>query len=232
VKQYGLELVKTPVAPSDLRVVVADDQPVVRAGLHTMLTAAGVLVAAEAATGTEAVEAAVTERPDVLILDLRLRELSGVAVIREVLLRAPEIGVLVFSAVEDDESLLTAVRAGARGYLLKSSTHSQLVRGTQGVAAGESIFSPDVAIRVRALLARSPQRDHHPFPTLTIREREVLALLAAGIPNSAIAHKLRLAPKTVSNHISSIYVKLGLTDRTEAIMRARDAGLGATATSF
>jgi DNA-binding NarL/FixJ family response regulator len=229
-KKSILELVPAYRPSQGLRVVVADDQPVIRAGLNAVLdSAGGIEVVAESATGRAAVRDTLAYRPDVLMLDLQLRELSGAAAIREVLLRAPETGVLVFSAIGDDESLLTAMRAGARGYLLKNSTGGQIVRGIQGVAAGESIFSPDVATRVSALLSRSMECNQHPFPGLTTREREVLALLAAGMQNSAIARELRRAPKTVSNHISNIYAKLGLADRGEAIMRAREAGLGRAA---
>jgi DNA-binding NarL/FixJ family response regulator len=229
----GLELVPAERPAAGLRVVVADDQPVVRAGLTAVLGETGEIeVVAESPNGRSAVRDTLAHRPDVLVLDLHLRELSGVAVIRDVLLRAPETGVLVFSATEDDESLLTALRAGARGYLLKTSMSGQIVRAVEGVAAGESIFSPDVAARVSALLSRSTESDEHPFPELTMREREVLALLAAGMPNPAIARELRLAPKTVSNHISNIYAKLGLADRHEAIVRARDAGLGRAAAGW
>ncbi|OLF14627.1 LuxR C-terminal-related transcriptional regulator [Actinophytocola xanthii] len=210
-----------------VRVVVADDQPVIRAGLRAVLGAVErIEVVAQSPNGRVAVRDALAHRPDVLMLDLDLRELGGVATIREVLLRAPGTGVLVFSAAEDDEAVLGAVRAGARGYLLKTATHGQIVRAVEGVAAGESIFCPQVATRMTALLSRSTEPDGHPFPELTSREREVLALLADGIPNSAIARALRLAAKTVSNHISNIYGKLGVADRGEAIVLARDAGLG------
>ncbi|MGH3624544.1 MAG: response regulator, partial [Sciscionella sp.] len=170
-----LELVPAHRPSQGLRVVVADDQPMIRAGLNAVLDAAGgIEVVAESATGRAAVRDTLAYRPDVLMLDLQLRELSGAAAIREVLLRVPDTGVLVFSAIEEDESLLTAMRAGARGYLLKNSTDDQIVRGIQGVAAGESIFSPGVAARVSALLSRSMERNQHPFPGLTTREREVL----------------------------------------------------------
>lgn len=226
-RRHGLELVPPAHDSAGLRVVVADDQPMVRAGLSTELNATeGIEVVAEAETGVDAVRATLAHRPDVLVLDLHLREMSGVGVIREVVLRAPETRVLVFSAIEDDGALLAAVSAGARGYLLKNSTNVQLVRGVHVVAAGESIFSPDVATRISALLSRPPDRDHYPFPDLTVREREVLDLLAAGMQNSAIARKLNLASKTISNYISNIYAKLRLADRAEAIVRARDAGLG------
>jgi DNA-binding NarL/FixJ family response regulator len=215
----GLELAPAGRPVPGLRVVVADDQPVVRAGLTAMLGGTGEIeVVAQSPNGRAAVRDTLAHRPDVLVLDPHLRELSGEAVIRDVLLRAPKTGVLVFSAVAD-HSLL----AGAHGYLRKTSTDCQIVRAVKGVAAGKPIFGPDVA-------PRSAEGGGHPFPTLTVREREVLTLLAAGMPNPAIARKLRVARKTVSNHISNIYAKLGLADRFKVIMRAREAGLGRTAT--
>ncbi|HEX6357933.1 response regulator transcription factor [Actinophytocola sp.] len=203
-----------------LRVVVADDQPVVRAGLTAVLGGTGEMeVVASSPDGREAVRDTLVHRPDVLVLDLRLRELSGEAVIRDVLQHAPETGILVFSAMDTD-LLLTARRAGARGYLPKNSPDGQIVRAVERVAAGESVC-PDVERRDDI-----PPFNQYPFPELTAREREVLALLAAGLPNPAIARELHLAPKTVSNHISNIYAKLGLADRYQAIMQARAAGLG------
>lgn len=213
----GLEVV--PVG--GVRVVVADDQPVVRFGLTAMLREIGKMeVVAQVPDGHTAVRDTLALRPDVLVLDLQPQERN--AVIRDVLLGAPETSVLVFSAAEDDESLLTALRAGACGYLLKSAPDTQIVRAVERIACGESVFSPGVAARAKALLSGTVE---HPFPELTAREREVLALLAAGMPNPAIARELRLVPKTVSNHISNIYAKLGLADRYQAILRARDAGL-------
>jgi DNA-binding NarL/FixJ family response regulator len=208
-----------------LRVVVADDQPVVRAGLTAVLGGTGEMeVVASSPDGREAVRDTLVHRPDVLVLDLRLRELSGEAVIRDVLLHAPRTGVLVFSAVANDESLRTALRAGARGYLPKNSPDGQIVRAVERIAAGESVFGQDAAVRA---IDMSPFEEY-PFPELTTREREVLALMADGLPNPAIARELHLAQKTVSNHISNIYAKLRLADRYQVIVRARAAGLGST----
>jgi DNA-binding NarL/FixJ family response regulator len=219
----GLEIV--PVR--GVRVVVADDQPVARVGLTTMLKDTDKIeVMAETDNAHTAVRDTLALRPDVLVLDLPRHR--G-AVIRDVLLGAPETNTLVFSAADDDDSLLTALRAGACGYLLKKAATSQIVRAIERVAAGEAVFSPGVAARANALLTGTLE---HPFPELTTREREVLSLVAAGMPNPAIARELRLVPKTVSNHLSNIYAKLGLADRYQAILRARDAGLGRQAAGY
>jgi len=199
-----------------LRVVVADDEPVVRAGLTAVLGGTGTMeVVASSSDGREAVRDTLVHRPDVLVLGLR--GLSGEAVVRDVLLHAPQTGILVFGAMDDG----SALRAGARGFLPKNSMAGRIVRAVERVATGEFVFSPEVRARTAVL-----SFDEYPFPELTAREREVLDLLAAGLPNPAIARDLHLAPKTVSNHISNIYAKLGLADRFQAVMRARAAGLG------
>jgi DNA-binding NarL/FixJ family response regulator len=208
--------------PGGLTVVVADDHPVVRGGLRAVLAGSGeITVVGEAATGRDAVHEALRHRPDVLVTDLP----SGdPGVVREVARSAPGVGVLVFTLLEDDDSVLAAIRAGARGYLHKCARHEDIVRAVHGVAAGEAVFGARIAVRLAGLL--STRTDSAPFPDLTTRERQVLDLLAAGVPNPAIARRLQLAPKTVANHISAIFAKLGVTGRPEAIVRARDAGLG------
>ena len=208
-----------PVRPT---VVVADDHPVVRGGLRALLAGTGgITVVGEAATGRDAVQEVLRHRPDVLITDLR----SGdPGVVREVTRSAPGVGVLVFTLLEDDDSVLAAIRAGARGYLHKCARHEDILRAVHGVAAGEAVFGARIAVRLAGLL--SARTDSAPFPELTTRERQILDLIAAGAPNSAIARRLQLAPKTVANHISAIFAKLGVTGRSEAIVRARDAGLG------
>jgi DNA-binding NarL/FixJ family response regulator len=209
----------------ELTVVLADDHPVVRSGLRALLSSVdGITVVAEATTGREAVDETVKHRPDVLLVDLQMPDLNGIAATREVLQSAPEVAVLVLTMFHDDESVVSAMRAGARGYILKGAGQEDIVRAVRGVAAGEAIFGQNVAHRVLDLLATP--RTAEPFPDLTVREREVLDLVAAGLGNAVIARQLHLAPKTVSNHISAIFAKLRVVDRAAAIVRAREAGLG------
>jgi DNA-binding NarL/FixJ family response regulator len=191
---------------SSIRVVIADDHPVVRDGLSALLASVpSVTVAGIAATGREAVHAAVTLRPDVLVMDLQMPELGGVAATREIARAAPDIAVLMLTMFDDDDSVFAAMRAGARGYLLKGAQQDEIIRGIQAVAAGEAIFGPGVARRVLGLVSAPP---------------------AAGARNAEIARQMSIAPKTVANHISAIFNKLQVADRNQAIIRARDAGLG------
>jgi DNA-binding NarL/FixJ family response regulator/signal transduction histidine kinase len=210
----------------DIRVVIADDHPVVRDGLSALLSSVpSMTVAGLAGTGHEAVQAAVTLRPDVLIMDIQMPELNGVGATREIARAAPDVAVLMLTMFDDDDSVLAAMRAGARGYVLKGAHQEEIVRAIQAVAAGEAIFGPGIARRVLGL-ATAPAAASAPFPELTGREREVLGLIAAGVRNAEIARRMALAPKTVANHVSAIFAKLQVADRNEAIILARDAGLG------
>jgi DNA-binding NarL/FixJ family response regulator len=210
-----------------IKVAVADDHPVVRDGLRALFASLpDTELVAEAATGREAVRAAVTERPDVLVMDLRMPDLDGIAATAEIGRLAPEVAVLVLTMFEDDESVFAAMRAGARGYLVKGASQEEISHAISGVAAGGAIFGPGVARRVLQYFAAPPPVAEVPFPELSPREREVLDLIAAGLPNAAIAQRLGLAGKTVGNHISTIFAKLQVASRAEAIVRARDAGLG------
>jgi DNA-binding NarL/FixJ family response regulator len=213
---------------TDIRVVVADDHPIVREGLTALLSSLpGVEVVGVAATGREAVREVVTAKPDVAVVDLQMPELDGFMATREIARVAPEVAVLVLTMYDDDDSVFTAMRAGARGYLVKGAEQDEIARAIRSVAAGEAIFGPGVAQRVLGFFA-APQlaAASEPFPELTAREREILDLLAAGLSNSAIAQRLGVAPKTVANNVSSIFAKLQVADRAQAIVRARDAGLG------
>ncbi|HWD80202.1 MAG TPA: response regulator transcription factor [Kribbella sp.] len=208
-----------------IRVVLADDHPVVRAGLAALLSSLpGIEVVGVAATGREAVREVVTTRPDVAVLDLQMPDLDGFAATRELARSAPEVAVLVLTMFEDDDSVFAAMRAGARGYLVKGAEQEEIARAIRAVAAGEAIFGPGVARRVLTFFAAPPPTD--PFPELTAREREILDHLAAGLSNQAIAARLDLAPKTVANNVSTIFTKLGTADRSTAIVQARNAGLG------
>ena len=209
-----------------IRVVLADDHPVVRAGLAALLSSLPeVEVVAVASNGREAVREVVTTRPDVAVLDLQMPELDGFAATRELGRVAPDVAVLVLTMHEDDDSVFAAMRAGARGYLVKGAEQEEIERAIRGVAAGEAIFGPGVAQRVLGFFS-APPVSTEPFPELSTREREILDLLAAGLPNAAIATRLSVAPKTVANNVSAIFAKLQVADRAQAIVRARDAGLG------
>lgn len=209
-----------------IRVVLADDHPVVRSGLSALLASVPwVTVAGVAGTGAEAVRAAVTLRPDVLVMDIQMPELSGLAATREITRVAPDVAVLMLTMFDDDDSVFAAMRAGARGYVLKGAQQDEIIRAIQAVAAGEAVFGPPVARRMLEFFAAPPPADV-PFAGLTSRERQVLDLLAAGARNADIARRMSIAPKTVANHISAIFGKLQVADRAEAIIRARDAGFG------
>jgi DNA-binding NarL/FixJ family response regulator len=209
-----------------IRVVVADDHPMVRDGMRALLTSLPTTeLVGEAATGRQAVRAAVTERPDVLVMDLHMPELDGVAATPQIARVAPGVAVLVLSMLDDDESVFAAMRAGARGYLVKGAGQAEIVRAITAVASGEVIFGPGIARQVLAYFA-APRPTQPTFPELTTRERQVLDLVAAGLSNATIATRLGLSTKTVGNHTSTIFAKLQVADRAEAIVRARQAGLG------
>jgi DNA-binding NarL/FixJ family response regulator len=209
-----------------IRVVLADDHPVVRAGLAALLTSLpGIEVVGVAATGREAVREVVTSRPDVAVLDLQMPDLDGFAATREIARTAPDVAVLVLTMFEDDDSVFAAMRAGARGYLVKGAEQEEIARAIRAVAAGEAIFGPGVARRMLSFFS-APPATPEPFPSLTAREREILDLLAGGLSNSAIGDRLSLAAKTVANNVSTIFTKLAVADRSAAIIQARNAGLG------
>jgi DNA-binding NarL/FixJ family response regulator len=211
---------------TDVRVVVADDHPIVRAGLTALLSSLpGVDVVGVAATGREALRQVVTAKLDVAVLDLQMPDLDGFAATREIARAVPSVAVLVLTMFDDDDSVFAAMRAGARGYLVKGAEQDEIARAISAVAAGEAIFGPGVAQRVLGFFA-APTAAPEPFPQLTSREREILRLLADGMSNTSIAQRLGVATKTVANNVSSIFTKLQVADRAQAIVRARDAGLG------
>jgi DNA-binding NarL/FixJ family response regulator len=211
---------------SPVRVVLADDHPVVRDGLAALLSSvAGIEVVATAATGREAVRAAVTQAPDVLVLDVQMPDLNGVEAAAQIARAAPAVAVLMLTMFDDDDSVFAAMRAGAAGYLLKGAGQDEIVGAIRAVAAGQVIFGPGVARQMLRQLA-GPGRPAEPFPGLTTRERQVLELLAAGLSTTAVGARLGLATKTVHNHASAIFAKLGVSGRAEAVQRARRAGLG------
>jgi DNA-binding NarL/FixJ family response regulator len=207
-----------------IRVVLADDHPVVLAGLRALLgSLVGFEVVAEAPDGESVVREVQLTRPDVVLMDLRMPGMDGLEATRRIRAVAPDTAVLVLTMLDDNDTVLAAMRAGAQGYLLKGAGQGELERALRGVVAGEAIFGPGVAARMLEHFARGGAA---PFPQLTHREREILDLIARGLRNHAIAERLGLSPRTVANHISSIFAKLHVTDRSEAIVRAREQGLG------
>lgn len=210
-----------------VRIVVADDHPLFREGLRAVVAAAdGVELVGEAATGTEAVELARELQPDVVVMDLQLPELNGIEATSRIAEESPHVAVLVLTMFEDDDSVFAAMRAGARGYLLKGSDEVETLRAISAVAAGEAIFGPAIARRLVAFFASPDTGPPAAFPDLSSREREVLELLARGEANAAIARRLGLSQKTVRNHVSNVFTKLRVADRAQAMLRARQAGLG------
>ena len=208
-----------------LRIVVCDDHPVYRQGLHALFAEVeGIDVVGEAGTGEEALQLVAAAEPDVVIMDLHLPGLSGVETTQQLVARHPHVGVLVLTMFEDDTSLLAALRAGARGYVVKGADHEEIVTAIRAVARGEVLLGRVVSSRLGAALAsRSGPR---PFPDLTDREFAVLEQLARGWSTERIAANQFLSPKTVRNNVSAILAKLGVASRTEAVARARDAGVG------
>ena len=211
---------------NEIRVLVVDDHPVVRRGLIALLTSMqGIAVVGEAGDGAAAVREAQLLAPDVVIMDIQMPSTDGIEATRRITAAAPGCAVLVLSMFSTDEAVVTVLEAGARGYLLKGAEQEEIARALQAVAAGQVVLEPSVAAR---LLARGAAGSHLevPLPFLTVRERQVLDHLAAGRGNAAIAGALGLSVKTVSNHVSNVFGKLGVATRSEAVVLAREHGLG------
>ena len=210
-----------------LRILVAEDHPLFRKGVISLLSSVSEFeVVGEATSGGEAVARAAELQPDVVLMDLQMPGGNGIEATREIVHESPSIRVLVVTLFEDDDSVFMALRSGARGYVLKDADEEELVRAIRAVGRGEAIFSPAVAERVLAYFAGSPQAAPRAFPTLADREREILNLIARGHPNPSIARELSLSTKTVGNYVSNIFTKLQVADRAQAMIRAREAGLG------
>ena len=215
-----------------IRVLIADDHPVFRDGLRALVESAPDLdLAGEATTGTEAVDLAASGRPAVILMDLSMQELSGIEATRRILEADPGVRILIVTMSEDDESLFAAMRAGARGYIPKDAERGQILSAIRATALGEAVFGASIARRVADFFAapRSPAAE--PFPGLTERENEILELIAQGRSNGDIAARLAIAPKTVRNHVANVFNKLQVADRSQAIVRAREAGLGRDSSS-
>jgi DNA-binding NarL/FixJ family response regulator len=212
-----------------LRILVAEDHPLFRKGMISLLSSVPEFeVVGEAKTGEEAVARAAQRQPDVVLMDLQMPEVNGIEATRRILRDNPSVRVLVVTLFEDDDSVFMALRAGARGYVLKDADEEEMVLSIRAVGKGEAIFSPSIATRVLAYFSASAQggASAQAFPTLTDREREILRLIAQGQPNPTIARQLSLSTKTVGNYVSNIFTKLQVAGRAQAIIRAREAGLG------
>jgi DNA-binding NarL/FixJ family response regulator len=210
-----------------VRVLIADDHPLFCDGLAALLRAApDTELVGTAGTGTEAVDLARQSQPDVVLMDLRLPALNGIEATRQIVADRPRTAVVVLTMFDDDGSVFAALRAGARGYLLKGAGQEEIKRAVHAAAAGEVIFGTGLATQVLTFFATQPRLAPGPFPQLTGREREILELVAQGRSNTVIAARLQLSQKTIRNNVSNIFVKLQVADRAQAIVRARDAGLG------
>ena len=208
-------------------VLLVDDHPLVRQGLQAVLSAAdGITVAGEASDGRAAVELAAELGPDVVIMDLQLPGLHGIDATREIVAARPETAVLVLTMFEDDDMVFSAVSAGAVGYLLKGADGADIVTAVRAAGAGQAVFGAALAQRLRTWFTPDPRPLTAPFPQLTAREREILDGVAAGLTNAQIAQRMFLSAKTVANNVSNILAKLQLAERGQAIVAARDAGLG------
>lgn len=211
-----------------IRVLVADDQAITRSGLQTLLAAQeNMQVIGEARNGEEAVALAESLQPDVVLMDMRMPGINGIEATRRIHRSSPHISILVLTVFEDDTVVFPAIRAGARGYLLKDTEQDELIRAIQTVASGGAIFSPGIAQKVLGYLnAPPPHVSSDLFDELTAREREILELIARGESNTEIATILNLSAKTVSNYISNVLLKLHATDRAKLMSMALEAGLG------
>ncbi len=213
---------------SPIRILIADDHALFREGLCALLNSIpDAEVVGEAATGEEAVSRAAQLQPDVMLMDIQMPGINGIEATRRIARDSPYIGVIVVTMFEDDDSVFAAMRVGARGYVLKGADQEEILKVIRAVAAGEAHFGPEIARRLMNFFAApKPSAVVEAFPDLTAREREILDLIARGRNNQEIASRLYLSPKTIRNHVSNIFAKLQVADRAQAIVRAREAGLG------
>jgi DNA-binding NarL/FixJ family response regulator len=211
-----------------IRVLIADDHPLFRDGMHGLLDSVpDTEVVGEATTGDEVISLAAALQPDVILMDIQMPGANGIEATRTIVHTSPHVGVLMVTMYEDDNLVFSAMRAGARGYVLKGANQAEVLRAIRAVANGEVIFGPTIAQRVMSFLSLPrPVVPARLFPELTERETEVLSLIAHGRTNEEIAGELVLSLKTVRNHVSNIFSKLQVADRAQAVIRAREAGLG------
>jgi DNA-binding NarL/FixJ family response regulator len=225
-------MMEEPTSGGKIRVLVADDHALFREGVNALLAATpDIEVIGEASSGDEAVDRAEQLGPDVILMDINMPGINGIDATRTILQRSPQMGIVMITMLEDDSSVFAAMRAGARGYVLKGAHHNEMLNAIRAVAQGQALFGPGIARRMVNFFRASGERQREPssetaFPELTEREREILELVAQGRKNPEIADRLVISPKTVRNHITNIFSKLQVADRSEAIIQARDAGLG------
>jgi DNA-binding NarL/FixJ family response regulator len=213
-----------------IRVLIADDHTLFREGLRALLSSVpDIDIVGEAASGQETLIRVAETLPDVVLMDIQMPDVNGIEATRQILRKHPQMGIIMLTMFKDDDSVFAAMRAGARGYVLKGVDQDVVLRAIRAVAHGESLFSPEIAERLMRFFANlKPDAPPEVFPELTAREREILALIAQGETNAGIATKLTISTKTVRNHVSSIFNKLQVADRTQASIRAREAGFGDT----
>ncbi|MFN8482260.1 MAG: response regulator transcription factor [Anaerolineae bacterium] len=210
-----------------IRVLIADDHTLFRSGLHALLNLfSDIQVVGEASTGEETISKAEALQPDVILMDIQMPGVNGIEATRRIMQTSPNVGIIVVTMFEDDSYVFLAMCAGARGYILKEANEDEVLRAIRAVASGEAIFGAAIAKRLVQFFSKPTPTSPAVFPELTDREREILDLIARGESNADIAQILVLSPHTVRNHISNIFAKLQVADRAEAIIRAREAGLG------
>jgi len=215
-----------------IRVLIADDHALFREGVHAILKSVpDIEIVGEAGTGQEAISLASDLKPDVILMDIQMPDLNGVEATQRILKTHSDVGIIIVTMLEDDDSLFSAMRAGARGYVLKGADKAEMLKSIRAVAGGEALFGPAIAARLLNFFLDKPAQSKSKtpsttFPDLTDREREILAYIARGDTNPEIAEQLTISLKTVRNHVSNIFNKLQVVNRAQAALRARDAGLG------
>ena len=210
-----------------IRVLIADDHTLFREGLVALLDAIPEIeVLATVEDGKKAIETAAELQPDVILMDIQMPKLNGIEATRRIIQASPQVGIIVVTMFEDDDSVFAAMRAGARGYILKGADQNDMLRAIRAVANGEALFGPSIATRLMNFLNPPKVDVEEAFPELTTREREILELIAQGLNNAEIAKKLTISLKTVRNHVSNIFNKMQVTDRVQAAIQARKAGFG------
>lgn len=217
-----------PINDRPIRLLIADDHALFREGIQALLLATpDIACVGEASTGKETVSLTKDVQPDVILMDINMPEINGIEVTRQILRAQPDTGIVMVTMLEDDASVFAAMRAGARGYVLKGANHDELLQSIRAVAQGQVLFGPAIAARVTQFFANAQTlAAEKPFPDLTDREQEILSLMARHHSNPEIAQQLGIADKTIRNYISNIFNKLQVVDRGQAIVKARKAGLG------